>query len=167
MDTFKGIEKIAHSLEKLRLIGCGLTRIDEALSSLHNLRELTLGNNEISVIENLEGCYQLEKLWIYSNKIDRIQNLENNTRLKMLWIQDNRITNLDNLETLVNLQELYLSGNPLSRFSDIKGISRLPILERIAFDCGGFEPCPVAEIPGYREFVLTTVTSQYLKVSYI
>lgn len=164
LESFKGIEKIAHSLERLRLIGCGLTRIDEAISSLYNLRELTLGDNSISVLENLGGCYQLEKLWIYSNHITRIQNLENNTRLKMLWIQDNQISNLDSLETLINLQELYISGNPLCTFHDIKGISRLAILERIAFDCGAFEPCPVSELPGYREFVLTTVNSQFLKL---
>ena len=38
LESFKGIEKIAHSLERLRLIGCGLTRIDDAISSLYNLR---------------------------------------------------------------------------------------------------------------------------------
>ena len=82
--SLSGIESVAHSLETLRIIGCGLTQIDFQLTSLVNIRDLILPKNSIKKIENLDRCNRLSKLWLYSNEISKIENLDNNSYLQEL-----------------------------------------------------------------------------------
>lgn len=121
-------------------------------------------NNEIEIIENLEGCPQLEKLWLTSNKIRRLENLESNSFLKELVAQDNQISKLENLRTLVNLQNLNITQNPISTFNDIKEIAYLAVLQGLYLQDDDFVPCPVCKIQGYQQFVITTVSSPYLMI---
>ncbi|OMJ90530.1 hypothetical protein SteCoe_7120 [Stentor coeruleus] len=164
LESLAGIEHLSHSLETLRIIGCNLTQIDPAISSLSNLRELILPKNSISSIQNIEGCNRLSKLWLYSNNISRIENLDNNSYLQELWLQDNKLRQIENLENLVNLQELHVSENPLMTFNSISKISSLSIIHNLSFGGLDFAPAPVFKQDGYKNYVLSTVTSEYLRI---
>ena len=164
LETLSGIETIAHSLESLRIIGCNLTQIDPLISKLVNLRELILPKNSITSINNIQGCSRLSKLWLYSNCISRIENLENNSYVQEIWLQDNKIKIIENLENLVNLQVLHVSENPLMSFSAIQKIAGLNIIHCLSFGGLDFEPAPVCKLEGYKNYVLSTVASEYLRV---
>lgn len=116
-------------------------------------------NNSIQRIEHLEGCRNLRELWLNSNRIRTIENLDDCTFLQSLYLQDNLVSVIENLQVCVDLRDLVLSQNPITAFVDIAGIAELPMLKRLSFADENFEPCPIANEPGYREFILTTVTS--------
>ncbi len=42
-------------------------------------------------------------------------------------------------------------------------MAHLPHIRRLSFSCEHFAPCPVAEVPGYWNFVLSTITSPYFE----
>ena len=157
--SLSGIESASHSLEILRVIGCQLPAIEPCVNSLSHLRELILTNNAISKIENISGCLRLEKLWLFTNQIAVMENLETNSFLSSLSLQDNSIARIQGLTTCVHLQDLSLSQNPIATFQDLTELANLPVLRALTLACMDFQPCPVALISGYREFVLSTVTS--------
>jgi Leucine-rich repeat (LRR) protein len=162
--SLSGIETVSHSLETLRIIGCSLTQIDPLISSLTNLRDLILPKNSISEISNIQGCNNLRKLWLYSNNISKLENLDSNSYLQELWLQDNKIKVIENLENLINLQELHLSENLFNSLHSISKISCLSIIHTLSFGGLDFCPCPVYKQDGYKPYVLTTVTSEYLRI---
>ena len=164
LSSLSGLEHISRSLETLRIIGCNLTEIDPVISTLVNLRDLILPKNNLAHIRNLEGCNRLSKLWLYSNNISKIENLDNNSYLQELWLQDNKISMVENLENLVNLQELHLSENPFSTFNSISKISTLSIMHTLSLGGLDFCPAPVCKLEGYKAYVLSTITSEYLRV---
>ena len=51
---FKGIETLANTLEKLRIVNCGLESIDRQISKLRRLKVLSLAENSIKEIRNLQ-----------------------------------------------------------------------------------------------------------------
>lgn len=71
---------------------------------------------------------------------------------------------IENLENLVNLQELHLSENPLTSFNSISQISKLNIIHSLSFGGLDFKPAPVCKLEGYKSFVISTVSSDYLRV---
>ncbi|CAG9334434.1 unnamed protein product [Blepharisma stoltei] len=162
--TLSGVERVAHSLEILRIIGCELPAIEPFINELHQLRELILIRNSITKIENLEGCPLLTKLWLFGNQITKIENLESNSYIRELWLQENKIETVEALSTLVNLQDLHLSENPIATFNDIREISKLSVIRNLSFGGVDFQACPVTELEGYTEFVLSTISSPYLQI---
>ena len=57
---------------------------------------------------------------------------------------------------------LSLAQNPLNDLDDVKDIANLPLLKELDFGGPDFLPCNICEIPGYKEFVLTTASSSFL-----
>lgn len=163
--SIEGIESWGHSLEKLMLVGCPLEIMEPSLTYWTNLRELSMVESNIPWIQNLENWLHLEKLFLYSNKISNITGLTKSKHLKELHIQDNLISKVNGCEKLPNLQVLHLSGNRIKNLNDLKDIENLPQLQRLSFACENFPPCPVAEISGYRQYVLSVCAkSPYLQV---
>lgn len=74
--SIQGLEVVGHSLEILRIINGGLKSFEKSFLQLINLRELVLGSNQISRIENLNNCVHLNKLFLYQNKITSLTGLE-------------------------------------------------------------------------------------------
>ena len=68
--SLAGIEATGHSLETLDVVGCGLPAIQSCFLSLTALRNLNLGENQITQIQNLTNCRLLEKLHLYCNEIE-------------------------------------------------------------------------------------------------
>ena len=65
--------------------------------------------------------------------------------------------NHSSISRLVNLSTLGLSGNPIVNLDDVKEIARLPSIRHLMFACEHFEPCPIVDLPNYRDFILTTL----------
>ena len=65
--------------------------------------------------------------------------------------------NQSSISRLVNLSTLGLSGNPIVNLEDIKGIAMLPSIWNLMFACEHFEPCPIVELPNYRDYILITL----------
>ena len=75
-ETLVGIEALAHSLEVVRVHSCRLTSIEDVFLKMHNLREVSLAENKLTRIQNLEGCRLLRTLWLYDNEIAKIEGLD-------------------------------------------------------------------------------------------
>ena len=164
ISSLEGIEVTGHSLEILTVVGCTLTKIESSFGALVKLRKLCLQENKIAKIENLSKCNHLQQLWLFSNQISVIENLESNVALKDLNLADNHIKKVTGVSRLVNLQALDLSGNPINTLPCIDEIGELPLLEQVFFASPLFEPCPIAELPNYKAYVITTLTLPSLAV---
>ena len=75
-ETLVGIEALAHSLEVVRVHSCRLTTIEDVFLKMHNLREISLAENKLTRLQNLEGCRLLRTLWLYDNEIAKIEGLD-------------------------------------------------------------------------------------------
>ncbi|KAL0480159.1 TilB [Acrasis kona] len=110
-----------------------IEKIEPVLHNLcRKLREVHLENNLIQKIENLHHLKELERLNLSLNIITKIENLEPLENLQYLNLLCNYITDLfsvENLKSNINLSELTLMGNP------------------------------IAEIRGYRMFVIAALPS--------
>ncbi|KAL2916933.1 hypothetical protein HK105_203365 [Polyrhizophydium stewartii] len=120
---------------------------------LSTLREVTLHQFDIERIENLDKyCRNLEILYLQCNQISRIENLGKLKRLQYLQLSLNNITTIENLEGCESLEKLDLTvnfvGDPLC-VESLKGNIHL----RELFLVGN----PCTDVPGYREFVITTL----------
>jgi hypothetical protein len=163
--SIEGIECCGHSLEILIMIGWGLEIMENSFAYLTNLREINLAENNIPCIQNIDNCLHLEKLFLYSNKISSIGGLSNNKKLKELHLQDNLISKITWCDQLPNLQILFLSGNRIKNLNDLKDIENLPQIKKLSFAWENFDPWPVFEISGYRQYVLSVwAQSPYLQV---
>ena len=78
-------------------------------------------------------------------------------------MSDNNISKIpaDLCSRLPNIQNLYFSQNPINDLDDIKGISHLTLLKSLWFGGEDFSKCNIVDIKGYKEFILTTVKSQF------
>jgi len=90
------------------------------LSSLTNLRLLSIQSNRLTTISGLDSLLNLEELYISHNALATISGLDSNTKLRVLDISNNEIDHLTNLSHLTHLEELWASSNRLSSFEEIE-----------------------------------------------
>lgn len=106
-------------------------------------------------MDGLQHCPRLKKLWLCQNQISTISNLSALPELEELWLQTNQITSLQGLESCQRLTHLNVSGNLISDFAEVRRLSSLTMLNRLAFQDIHFGRCPVTDSDGYKEFVLS------------
>lgn len=88
-----------------------------------SLFELSLLENNISKIENLENLINLKSLNLSSNQITRIENIENLLQLQTLNLSSNQISKIETIESLINLKDLNLSSNQISKIENIGSLA--------------------------------------------
>ena len=117
-------------LQELTLMHARMRRMPPELQHLRRtLRRLSLGGNEIEVIEHLDGMVRLHSLFLHDNQIRRPAGLRGCTALQRLWLSGNRIESLGNdLGQLTELRELWLQANPLETPSGLEGLLSLTVL---------------------------------------
>ncbi|CDW78940.1 leucine-rich repeat-containing protein 9-like [Stylonychia lemnae] len=147
--------RYVHNLIELTLIGTLTTSLQGIETQGHSLEILNVTNCNLTRIESY--FLKLEKAFLFSNQIRKIEGLDNNLALKELHLQDNQIKKVDNVSRLVSLQTLLLSQNPIESLDQLSEISKLPNLRQLSFKCEHFDPCPVSELSGYKNYVLSTV----------
>jgi len=90
------------------------------LSTLTNLRLLSIQSNRLATISGLSALLNLEELYVSHNALTSISGLEANTKLRVLDISNNEIDRLENLSHLTHLEELWASSNRLSSFEEVE-----------------------------------------------
>lgn len=73
-----------------------------------NLKILSLQNNSLIKIENLNNLIKLDELYLSENGIEIIENLENNVNLGTLDLSMNKVSKIENIIHLQNLKELWV-----------------------------------------------------------
>ena len=106
-----------------------LTSVPVAVGKLVNLKQLILGANQITVIENLSSLVNLQVLHLTHNAITEISGLDTLVGLKKLELSCNQIKEIKGLESLINLKTLLLDDNQIS---EIKGLDTLTNLSTLA-----------------------------------
>lgn len=91
---------------------------------------LSLNNNQITVIENLNGL-NLEELFIADNQIRKISGLEKLPLLRRLDLSKNQIKKLSGLEGIEWLKFLFLCHNNISRIAELINIENLQELTEL------------------------------------
>lgn len=81
----------------------------EGLSSLKNLKILSIQSNRIIKLEGLQELYNLEELYISHNGIKKLEGLEYNKKLRVLDVASNFIQDVENIEHLTVLEEFWVS----------------------------------------------------------
>ena len=117
-------------LQELTLMHARMRRMPPELQHLRpTLRRLSLGGNEIEVIEHLDGMVRLHSLFLHENQIRSPAGLRGCTALERLWLNGNRIESLGNeLGHQTALRELWLQANPLESPSGLEGLASLQVL---------------------------------------
>lgn len=90
------------------------------LSSLKNLRTLSIQANRITSLEGLETLPQLEELYISDNLVTSLELLEHNPNLNILDIQNNPITSLKGVGALKLLENFWATGCKINSFEEVE-----------------------------------------------
>lgn len=123
-----------------------------------NLKEMDLRNNNIREIDNtLCLVPNLETLTLIQNKIISINNLQGLTKLINLNISANLLTDCDNLHTkLGNIKTLVLSQNNIT---SLRGFTKLYSLETLDVSCNKINDVEevgyIGELPCLENLILT------------
>lgn len=109
-----------------------IEEIDKTICLAPNLETLTLTQNKITSINNLQGLTKLTYLNISANLITACDNLH--TRLgniKTLILSENRIESLRGFAKLYSLETLDVSCNHIADIEEVRHIGDLPCLENL------------------------------------
>ncbi len=116
---------------KLQCKNQKLVVIPPELKLLTGLTHLDLSQNNIELIENLDGCKALIQLQLNNNKIKRIQNLDSCRLLNALDLSNNLIKKIENLGNCQKLKGLNLGNNLIEK---IENLNKSTALEVLNFD---------------------------------
>ena len=160
-------------LQELTLMHARMRRMPPELQHLRSsLRRLSLGGNEIEVIEHMNGMARLHSLFLHDNHIRSLAGLRGCAALQRLWLSGNRIESVgDHLGHMTGLRELWLQANPLASPSGLEGLTSLQVLSLagtrvsslaqlemlrpvtslfdLSFDDGHYGPAPLVSVDGY------------------
>jgi protein phosphatase 1 regulatory subunit 7 len=90
------------------------------LTTLSNLKILSIQSNRLTGITGLSSLKSLEELYISHNALTSLSGLESNTALRVLDISNNQISKLEGISHLTHLEELWASNNLLSNFDEVE-----------------------------------------------
>ncbi|XP_065161705.1 protein tilB isoform X2 [Atheta coriaria] len=118
------------------------------------LEELSLHQEDVHKIENVQHwCKHLEILYLQSNLIPKIENLHKLKKLKYLNLAINNIEVIENLERCESLEKLDLTLNFIGDLESVQSLKN-NIFLRDLYLTGN----PCTDYPGYRQYVIATLT---------
>ena len=97
-----------------------LIRPSQGLSTLTNLKILSIQANRLASISGLASLTSLEELHISHNALTSLSGLSSNIALRVIDISSNPISSLAGLETLTNLEEFWASYCKLDNFQEVE-----------------------------------------------
>jgi Leucine-rich repeat (LRR) protein len=108
-------------------------------------------SNRIKTIENLGHLTELHTLWLMDNEIEVVQHMEGLQALQCLNMARNRIREISNsLDANTALIELNLAGNELWSFKDLLNLTRSANLRKLSFADPDYGDNPVCELCNYQ-----------------
>ena len=122
--------EVLSTLKNLKVISLDYHKVDniEPLKYLINLSTLSLNNTGIRNLEPLRNLFSLKHLLLGHNGIVNVEPLSNLSGLIILSLQDNDINEIQSLAKLESLKSLYLEHNHVK---DIKPLAELIMLEAL------------------------------------
>ena len=115
------------SLKELALVELGLTRPPRI--NARGLTSLTLCQNQLAELGDLEGLAALTYLNLDGNQLTSVAGVEKLGKLRQLCVSKNRINNLDALSQLKSLEALSLNRNELTEVPALPSLQRLEQLD--------------------------------------
>lgn len=115
---------------------------------MKSLTKLSLSQNYIEQIENLQDLVHLRELDLSFNKIAKIENLNNLVNLEIVSFFDNRINKLENMDMLKKLTIFSIGRNCIDNREEIIYLRRFKELKSV--NLAG-NPC--AENEDFRIYV--------------
>ena len=149
----RNLQPLGYTLTSLTLCDQSITVMENL--DLPNLRELFLHRNNITRIEGLMGCQRLKKLWLFQNKITHIEGLHAVPEMEELWLHANHITSLEGIDVCGSLTNLGVAGNPISNFQELQHLSDMGQMVELTLSDVHFGRAPLVDDVGYKEYVLT------------
>jgi hypothetical protein len=138
-----------NKLSTLKLINCGLCRMDESLHMFPCLSVLDLSKNQLSYVAHLQDCQLLKHLNLSQNRIKSLLYLSRVAlNITNLNVANNQIQILEGLDKLQQLEKVDISGNIIDNFVEIRYLNRLPNLLSV-----NLTENPIAKHPQYRLMV--------------
>lgn len=138
-----------------------ITNIDESITLMPNIRDLSLENNKIPNIQHLSGLSKLTVLNLSANSIETFSNWHLELgNLLILNLAHNKITQLSGLSKLYSLKNLDLSFNDIAELEEIDNLTSLPCLEQLCLN-GNL----IAQSIDYRARILSRFGDRLSEVS--
>nr|XP_022918474.1 dynein regulatory complex subunit 3-like [Onthophagus taurus] len=113
-----------------RLEFLNILRIDHVWM-LPGLRKLSLSNNLIEKIENMDALVNLEELDLSFNRIKALENLNTLVNLQILTVFDNLITKIENMDNLKKLMIFSIGNNLIEDRENVIYLRRFPNLKSV------------------------------------
>lgn len=79
------------------------------LSSLRNLKILSIQSNRITKLEGLENLESLEEIYLSHNGIKKLEGLDKNLKLRVLDVANNFVKDVEGISHLTQLEEFWVS----------------------------------------------------------
>lgn len=120
------------SLITLKLVNCGITKIDESMHFFTSIEYLDLSHNEICHVVHLQDCIDLKYIDLSYNRIRVLSNLDRVLgSVTHISFAGNEIESLDGIDKIYSLESIDLMNNNIDDFHEIDNLCRLPNLESI------------------------------------
>ncbi|KAI3430888.1 hypothetical protein D9Q98_009297 [Chlorella vulgaris] len=143
--TIEGLAQLGQ-LQELWLGRNRIAEVGDGLSSLTNLRRLSLQSNRLTSMAGLQHCTALEELYLSHNGIQQLEGLQALTKLKILDIANNRLRQIDGLETL-QLTDLWANDNAIESLDEVEAVLKS---QTGSLSCVYLRGNPCAEAGGYK-----------------
>lgn len=136
-----------------------LLRLTEC-ETLQEIRVISLRNQQLTgCLKTLSKCENLTIAYLQGNFLQEkdLMFLQSFGNLKKIDLSDNSITSLPPAKVfagLTQLKFLYLHNNNISNWSDIQSLTSLPTIMHLTLFSN-----PVCSIPGYRHFLVNSISS--------
>lgn len=131
---------------------------------LTGLTKLSLSNNLIEKIENLETLVNLKELDLSFNYIEKIEHLDSLIHIEILSLYNNEIKVIENLD---NLRQLHVFSIGKNSIEDRDTVFHLRLFKKLRSVNMADNPC--AKDEGFRTFVVTFLPQisyyEYIRVS--
>jgi Leucine-rich repeat (LRR) protein len=127
--TYKYAYEIINSYGRFNNDNPEINSYDHIPNFNNDIFHLNIGDNSISIINNLDNNTNLRSLLVYENKLTFISGLTYLTNLLKLDLCFNQISHISGLDSLHKLKILKLRGNLLTRLDGLKGLSNLELLD--------------------------------------
>lgn len=129
------------------------------LLNMPHLHKLSLNENEIRVITNLQGCPILEELNVSNQRLPSFTSLEFDfasiatfqSTLTVLDISGNNISKLQPFSMFYNLKKFFCTDNAVVDLTEIEEIVSLRNLEEVDFSRN-----PCCSLVKYRDIVIAS-----------
>lgn len=138
-----------------------IQNIDETVTLMPNISELSLENNKIKNIQHLSALPKLTVLNLSANLIETFSNWHLELgNLLILNLARNKIVKLSGLSKLYSLKNLDLSFNNIADLEEIDNLTSLPCLEQLCLN-GNL----IAQSIDYRARILSRFNERLSEVS--